>query len=106
MRYLALACDYDGTMAHHGRVAEETLAALERLRATGRRLVLVTGRVLDELRPLFPDVGMFEWVVAENGARPFEGDARAYSPCCSASGAKPRRSVFSVIVRGSTNWSK
>ena len=29
MRYLALCCDYDGTIAHHGRVDEPTLAALE-----------------------------------------------------------------------------
>jgi hydroxymethylpyrimidine pyrophosphatase-like HAD family hydrolase len=28
MRYLALACDYDGTIAHDGVVAEPTLAAL------------------------------------------------------------------------------
>jgi hydroxymethylpyrimidine pyrophosphatase-like HAD family hydrolase len=31
MRYLALACDYDGTVAAAGRVAEATCAALERL---------------------------------------------------------------------------
>jgi hypothetical protein len=44
MRYLALACDYDGTLASEGRVAPETVGALERLRASGRRLLLVTGR--------------------------------------------------------------
>ena len=33
MRYLALACDYDGTLAHHGRVNEETIEALQRVRA-------------------------------------------------------------------------
>ena len=49
MRYLALACDYDGTLAHDGRVDEPTLAALERLRGLGRKLLLVTGRELDEL---------------------------------------------------------
>jgi hydroxymethylpyrimidine pyrophosphatase-like HAD family hydrolase len=76
MRYLVLACDYDGTLAHHGRVAEETLAALERLQATGRRLVLVAGRVLDELRSLFPDVGLFEWVVAENGTLLYQPSGR------------------------------
>jgi hydroxymethylpyrimidine pyrophosphatase-like HAD family hydrolase len=68
MRYLALACDYDGTLAHDGRVGDATVAALERLRATGRRLLLVTGRELDDLLGIFPHVGFFERVVAENGA--------------------------------------
>ena len=31
MRYLALATDYDGTLAHHGDVDTPTLAALERV---------------------------------------------------------------------------
>ena len=30
MRYLALCCDYDGTLAHHGAVDATTIAALER----------------------------------------------------------------------------
>ena len=33
MRYLALCTDYDGTIAHHGRVDKPTIAALEELRA-------------------------------------------------------------------------
>ena len=68
MRYLALCCDYDGTIAHHGQVDEPTLAALERLLASGRRLVLVTGRELPELQAIFPRLDLFERVVAENGA--------------------------------------
>ena len=68
MRYLALATDYDGTLAHHGRVDGPTLAALDRLRASGRRLVLVTGRELDELLGVFPEIDRFDRVVAENGA--------------------------------------
>ena len=38
MRYHALACDYDGTLAHNGHVAGDTLALLEKLLATGRKL--------------------------------------------------------------------
>jgi HAD superfamily hydrolase (TIGR01484 family) len=79
MRYWALACDYDGTLALRGRVDGETVAALERLLATGRRLILVTGRVLHELLEVFPEIGLFEWVVAENGAllyRPSNGAER------------------------------
>jgi hydroxymethylpyrimidine pyrophosphatase-like HAD family hydrolase len=68
MRYHALACDYDGTLARNGDVAAETLAALERLLASGRKLILVTGRELDELRSVFPHLELFRRVVAENGA--------------------------------------
>ena len=51
MRYLALCTDYDGTLAHHGKVDAPTIAALEKFRASGRKLVLVTGRaVLGALR--------------------------------------------------------
>jgi HAD superfamily hydrolase (TIGR01484 family) len=68
MRYRALAADYDGTLATHGRVDEPTLEALRRLRATGRKLILVTGRVLEELREVFPNTALFDGIVAENGA--------------------------------------
>src|SRR5438309_5740792 len=67
MRYRALATDYDGTLASHGAVAPETLAALERLAATDRRLILVTGRRIDDLIQVFPEVAIFDRVVAENG---------------------------------------
>jgi hydroxymethylpyrimidine pyrophosphatase-like HAD family hydrolase len=67
MRYQVLATDYDGTLAHNGRVSETTVKSLEALLATGRRLLLVTGRVLPELLEIFPQVELFEWVVAENG---------------------------------------
>jgi HAD superfamily hydrolase (TIGR01484 family) len=68
MRYQVLACDYDGTIAHDGQVDDITVQALERLLATGRRLVLVTGRELPDLLAIFPRLDLFEWVVAENGA--------------------------------------
>ena len=62
-----MATDYDGTLAHNGRVSETTVKSLEALLATGRRLLLVTGRELPELLEIFPQVDLFEWVVAENG---------------------------------------
>jgi len=68
VRYEALATDYDGTIARGGHVDEATLAALEELRRTGRRLLLVTGRTLDDLQRVFPHTDLFERVVAENGA--------------------------------------
>lgn len=67
MRYLALACDYDGTLARGGRVTDSTIAALKNLLASGRKLVLVTGRELEDLLRVFPRCDLFEWVVAENG---------------------------------------
>ncbi len=50
MRYLALATDYDGTLAQEGRVAREALDALKRLKESGRKIILVTGRQLPELQ--------------------------------------------------------
>ncbi len=68
MRFQALACDYDGTLASLGRVAERTVVAIERLRHSGRHLVLVTGRQLDDLLRVFPHITLVERVVAEDGA--------------------------------------
>jgi HAD superfamily hydrolase (TIGR01484 family) len=68
MRYFALATDYDGTLAHDGVVSPATIAALEQLRATGRKLILVTGRELADLLRAFPRIDLFDRVVAENGA--------------------------------------
>ena len=68
MRYFCLACDYDGTLAHDGTVAPGTLAALRELAASGRKIVLVTGRELDDLLRVFPEMSIFDRVVAENGA--------------------------------------
>lgn len=68
MRYHALATDYDGTLAHDGVVDGGTLASLKRLRDSGRKLLLVTGRRLQELLDTFPEVGYFDLAVVENGA--------------------------------------
>ncbi len=68
MRYHVLACDYDGTLAHRGKVSEDTLSALRKLKETGRRAILVTGRELGDLAAAFPELDIFDQVVAENGA--------------------------------------
>jgi hydroxymethylpyrimidine pyrophosphatase-like HAD family hydrolase len=80
MRYLALCCDYDGTLAHHGQVDRTTLAGLEKLLASGRRLVLVTGRELPDLQATFPRLDLFERVVAENGALLYHPGTREEKP--------------------------
>jgi hydroxymethylpyrimidine pyrophosphatase-like HAD family hydrolase/energy-coupling factor transporter ATP-binding protein EcfA2 len=68
MRYIGLACDFDGTLAHDGQVDDQTIGVLQRLRETGRKLILVTGRQLDELASIFPHLDLFHRVVGENGA--------------------------------------
>lgn len=68
MRYHILTTDYDGTIADNELVSEATLLALVRLKATGRYLVLVTGRELDQLQVVFPQYTVFDLIVAENGA--------------------------------------
>jgi HAD superfamily hydrolase (TIGR01484 family) len=75
----ALATDYDGTLATHGEVHAATLTTLQRFKASGRLLIMVTGRELPDLRRVFPEVALFNLVVAENGAlvwRPSTGEER------------------------------
>jgi HAD superfamily hydrolase (TIGR01484 family) len=83
MYFHALAADYDGTLAEHGTVGQGTVDALRRLRATGRRLVLVTGREMEDLRHAFPETALFDRIVAENGGvlhDPATGQERALAP--------------------------
>jgi hydroxymethylpyrimidine pyrophosphatase-like HAD family hydrolase len=68
MRYVALAAGFDGTLARDGRCDERCIEALRALAATGRKLILVTGRELRELLEIFPEARLFDYVVAENGA--------------------------------------
>jgi len=68
MRYLALATDYDGTLAHDSHVSEAALTAIQRLKDSGRKLLLVTGREMPELQSVFPEYKRCDCIVAENGA--------------------------------------
>src|SRR5438034_1336228 len=77
MRYHALACDYDGTVAWDGNVRDRTLQSLEDLRGSGRKLILVTGRELDDLQRVFSRLDLFDRVVAENGALLYLPETRA-----------------------------
>lgn len=72
MFFVALATDYDGTLAIHGEVDEPTRQALRDLRASGRKLLLVTGRDLPDLKRVFDELELFDLVVAENGALLFD----------------------------------
>src|SRR4051794_27995255 len=68
MRCRVLACDYDGTLAHDGVLDATTADALDRLRASGRNLLMVTGRELPDLQNVCSVLDRFDWIVAENGA--------------------------------------
>ncbi|WP_225031004.1 HAD hydrolase family protein [Paraburkholderia sp. XV] len=102
MRYLALATDYDNTLAREGRVADSTWAALDRLRQSGRYLVLVTGRELDDLMTVCPRLDMFARVVAENGGILFDpsaGERRLLAD------APPKQFVDALRARGLKHFS-
>ncbi|RXF69892.1 HAD-IIB family hydrolase [Hansschlegelia zhihuaiae] len=75
MYFLALAADYDGTLADQGVVSAETLEALRAFKRSGRRLLLVTGRELDDLRRSFPDLPLFDRVIAENGGLLYDSES-------------------------------
>lgn len=68
MRYVVLAAGFDGTLARDGRCDERCIDALRELSATGRKLILVTGRELRRLLEVFPEARIFDYIVAENGA--------------------------------------
>jgi hypothetical protein len=68
MKLRVLALDYDGTIATHGRLDPGVRAAIGRAREHGLVVVLVTGRILDDLRGLVGDLRLFDAIVAENGA--------------------------------------
>jgi HAD superfamily hydrolase (TIGR01484 family) len=76
MRYHALACDYDGTIARDGEVEARTIGALDDVKKSGRKLILVTGREIDDLIEVFPQLDVFDHIVAENGALLYQPSTR------------------------------
>ena len=71
--YFVLATDGDGTLVRGGHMGVKTVAALKRWKATGRKLVLVTGETARQVDD-FPHVNLFDRVVAENGALVLSSD--------------------------------
>jgi hypothetical protein len=96
-RYRALALDYDGTLAWHGSVDAPTIAALQRLKASGRALFMVTGREVPELLAAFPQAAMFDLIVAENGAVLYRPKDKSYELLAPA---PPERFVQMLTDRG------
>ncbi|MDB4952789.1 MAG: hypothetical protein JWO36_358 [Myxococcales bacterium] len=82
MRYHALAADFDGTLAHHGKIEETTWAALRRLRESGRKVIMVTGRVIEEVLTLVRNPNAFDRIVAENGAVLYDPTTKELRTVC------------------------
>jgi phosphoglycolate phosphatase (TIGR01487 family) len=79
----AVAVDYDGTIAEHGRISSATEEALRSLRAAGLKLILVSGRRLDNIQRVCGILDLFDVVILENGAvsvRPATGEQRLIAP--------------------------
>lgn len=68
MRYGVLAIDYDGTLSADGQLAPDARAALGEVRAGDVAVVLVTGRILADLRQVAGPLDFADAIVAENGA--------------------------------------
>jgi hydroxymethylpyrimidine pyrophosphatase-like HAD family hydrolase len=94
-RLLALCCDYDGTVAHHGVLDAATEEALRRVAASGRRVLLVTGRELDDLRRVLGRLDLFDCIVAENGALLYTPSTNEEKPL-----ADPPREAFVRELQG------
>jgi len=68
MKFSVLALDYDGTTAREGKLDPDVRASIEEARALGIVVVLVTGRILSDLRQVVGGLDFFDAIVAENGA--------------------------------------
>lgn len=68
MRLLTLALDYDGTITRDDRVGGSIRDAIAEARTRGITVLIVTGRILEELRCVAGDLHFVDGVVAENGA--------------------------------------
>lgn len=68
LSYRAIATDFDGTLATEGIVDASTIASLIRYREAGGKLILITGRILQQLLEIFSEIEIFDGIVAENGA--------------------------------------
>jgi hydroxymethylpyrimidine pyrophosphatase-like HAD family hydrolase len=74
IRYHALITDYDGTLTCDEKMSATTLSALYRIKYGGRKLILATGRRLEEIKSCIPEYQLFDRIVAENGALIFSPD--------------------------------
>ena len=78
MKFLVLAIDFDGTIATNDVLNPDVRLALAELRRRGIVVILVTGRILEDLRRICGDLYFLDAVVGENGAA-LEFPATGYS---------------------------
>jgi hypothetical protein len=68
LKFGVLALDYDGTIARDGVLDPDVKTAITEARARGIIVVIVTGRILPDLKRAAGDLQFVDAVVAENGA--------------------------------------
>jgi hypothetical protein len=68
MKLSAIALDYDGTVARGDVLDPSVRGAIAAAREQGIVVLLVTGRILEELRRVAGDLHFADGVIAENGA--------------------------------------
>ena len=88
MFFVALAIDYDGTLARDGRVENSTVEVIREVRQSGRRLILVTGRELADLKRVFTQL---------------ELSRQQHKLCRSGGRAMPTSSLHGVSIWGLTH---
>jgi hydroxymethylpyrimidine pyrophosphatase-like HAD family hydrolase len=98
-----LALDYDGTIAQENALDGEVRSAISDVRKQGLVVVLVTGRIISELRATGLDLRLFDAIVAENGAMlvlPQAGRSARLAPTCSTALVEALRSRDIVFKEG------
>jgi hydroxymethylpyrimidine pyrophosphatase-like HAD family hydrolase len=68
VKLLTIALDYDGTIAKDGALDGRVREAIAELRARNIIVMIVTGRIMEDLRKVAGDLHFVDAVVAENGA--------------------------------------
>jgi hydroxymethylpyrimidine pyrophosphatase-like HAD family hydrolase len=68
MKFSTLALDFDGTIARNDVLDPGVRQAIAEVRARGIVVILVTGRILEDLRRVAGDLHFVDAVVGENGA--------------------------------------
>ncbi len=98
MKLSLLALDYDGTIAEDGRLDPEVRSAIDEARAHGIVVVVVTGRVMEDLREVSGDLSWADAYVCENGAvvALSEGEPRVL---CTAASLPLRRALELAGIR-------
>jgi hypothetical protein len=90
MKFSVLALDFDGTIAKADTLDGDVREAIAALRGLGIVVILVTGRILEDLRRVTGGLHFVDAVVAENGAV-VEFPASGYTMRKCATGRRPTR---------------